>query len=447
MYKRLMEKIENRNIKNEFLPSALEIIETPPSPTGRITIWIIFALIMIAIVWSVVGKVDEVAIGRGKVIPYGKVKVIQTPEDGVILDLLVEEGDIVHKGQKLVELDSTLSEIEYKTSKKRYENLNIEIDILEKELSGETVDIDELMKKGVDRGFLLTLMELREQNRISLENNEKTISHEIAEAHSNHGAIEVEKKIIEKKIDMLREEVDIMTPLYEANSISKVEYQKKCDELTLEKEELSGIEQQLINTSEKIEKAKQSLLNLSEEYKKELLSNIVQKQQEIIEAEASLDKSRKVMDMNYIHSPVDGKINGLGDNAIGSVVQATTPIMTIVPKNTPMIIEASILNKDIGFVNEGQMADIKVDTFPFQKYGVIEGEIVFISPDAYQDESLGEVYKIKVRPLKTTFDINGKIMEISPGMTTTVEVKVGRRRIIEFFLPAADYIKESFELR
>lgn len=437
----------DQKISKQFLPSALEIIETPPSPSGRITIWLIFIIILTAIIWSIVGKVDEVAIARGKVIPHGKVKVIQTPENGIILDLHVEEGDIVSTGDKLVELDPTLSQIDYETSKTTYENLKSEIALLEKELTGQTVDLEQLINEGVDRSFVLTLMELRAQNKQNLENSEKTISHEIAQANSSYEAALVQKGIIEKRITMLKEEVKDMKTLYESGAIAKVDYKKKCDELAILESELQASKQQIINTSEKIQESRQNYNNLSEDYRKELLATIVQKQTQLLTAEAQMNKSAKVKNMNTILCPVDGKVNGLGNTAIGGVVQATTPIMTIVPKDTPMIIEASILNKDIGFVHEGQLADIKVDTFPFQKYGVLEGQIIFISPDAYKDEQLGEVYKIKVKPLTTTFDIEGKEMTISSGMTTTVEVKVGRRRIIEFFLPAVDYVKESFELR
>jgi len=106
-----------------------------------------------------------------------------------------------------------------------------------------------------------------------------------------------------------------------------------------------------------------------------------------------------------------------------------------------------VLNKDIGFIQVGQQGDIKLDTFPFQKYGVILGEIVHISPDAVEDEKRGYVYKIKVKPLTTTLRVEHKDMPISPGMTAQAEVKTGKRRIIEFFIPGIEEVKDGFELR
>ncbi|GKT17808.1 HlyD family efflux transporter periplasmic adaptor subunit, partial [Aduncisulcus paluster] len=116
------------------------------------------------------------------------------------------------------------------------------------------------------------------------------------------------------------------------------------------------------------------------------------------------------------------------------------------PEGTPLVIEAKVLNKDIGFIEEGQVCDIKLDAFPFQRYGVATGTITYISPDAFEDERLGYVYTIRIKPDKEFIPLENKSHTRTPGMTASVEVKLDRRKIIEFFLPAIDYVKESFEL-
>ena len=122
--------------------------------------------------------------------------------------------------------------------------------------------------------------------------------------------------------------------------------------------------------------------------------------------------------------------------------------MSIVPNDTPLIVEASLLNKDVGFVEVGQEASVKIDTFPFQKYGTVKGKIESISPDAFEDEKLGTVYKMKVSLEKQSMMVNGKNVHIVPGMTVSAEIKTGERRIIEFFLePIIRYADESLKLR
>ena len=122
--------------------------------------------------------------------------------------------------------------------------------------------------------------------------------------------------------------------------------------------------------------------------------------------------------------------------------------MSIVPSNTPLIVEASLLNKDVGFVEIGQEVSVKFDTFPFQKYGTLKGKVMNISPDAVEDEKMGTVYKLKISLEKQQMIVNGQNVNIVPGMTVSAEIKTGERRIIEFFLePVIKYVDEGLKLR
>jgi hemolysin D len=122
--------------------------------------------------------------------------------------------------------------------------------------------------------------------------------------------------------------------------------------------------------------------------------------------------------------------------------------MTIVPDGTTLIVEAMGLNKDIGFIKAGQAVALKFDTFSFQKYGTVKGKVVSISPDAIEDERLGLVYKINIQLGDKVLSLQGKSMNICPGMTVTAEIKTGTRRIIEFFFePIIKYTDESLKLR
>jgi len=126
------------------------------------------------------------------------------------------------------------------------------------------------------------------------------------------------------------------------------------------------------------------------------------------------------------------------------VVTLAQALMVIVPEQSQMEVEAKILNKDIGFVHEGQIAEVKIDTFNFTKYGLIEAEIASISDDAIQDENLGLVYNARFKLSKEQLQVDGRLVNISPGMSVTAEVKTGKRRLIEYFLsPLLRYKQES----
>jgi hemolysin D len=152
--------------------------------------------------------------------------------------------------------------------------------------------------------------------------------------------------------------------------------------------------------------------------------------------------------LERLYSPVNGTVHGLATHTIGGVVTSAQPIITIVPDGTPLIVEAMALNQDIGFIQVGQKAELKLDTFPFQKYGTIEAELSYVSPDAQEDQKIGLVYKIKLKPKRFTIRVRDKDVSLSPGMAVTAEIKTGERRVIEFFIsPFIKYVDESLTLR
>jgi hemolysin D len=147
-------------------------------------------------------------------------------------------------------------------------------------------------------------------------------------------------------------------------------------------------------------------------------------------------------------APVAGSVQQLAVHTVGGVVTPAQALLVIVPGDNPLEIEAFVENKDIGFVRTGQTAEVKVETFPFTKYGTLPGKVVQVSSDAIQDEKRGLVYAARVKLDKATLDVDGKTVNLTPGMAVTVEIKTGKRRIIEYFLsPLMQYKAESLRER
>ncbi len=156
-----------------------------------------------------------------------------------------------------------------------------------------------------------------------------------------------------------------------------------------------------------------------------------------------LEKQKQIL-----KSPIDGWVNEIFVHTIGGVVTPAEKIMSIVPKDAPLTIKAKVMNQDAGFVEEGMPVSIKVDTFNFQKYGILEGVVTIISPNSVNDEHLGPVFEVYIEPKNTTLMVEGKEQTIKFGMTTTNEIKIGKRRIIEFFIyPLIKYMDESIKVR
>jgi len=149
-----------------------------------------------------------------------------------------------------------------------------------------------------------------------------------------------------------------------------------------------------------------------------------------------------------LKSPIDGYVNKMLIHTVGGVVTPAEKIMTIVPKTAKMVVKAKVLNQDVGFIEVGMPVSIKVDTFNFQKYGILNGKVTIVSPNSSEDERLGAVYEVYIEPQNTTLLVEGKEQSIKFGMTTTNEIKIGKRRIIEFFIyPLIKYMDESIKVR
>jgi len=435
-----------KRLHSAFQPAAIEIIESPPSPLGHISIWFIFIIIISAIVWACIGEVDQIASARGKVIPHGQVKTLQTSDQGVITGIFVEEGDIVEKGQTLLQLDSTFSEIDFETAKQRLETIHLEKQLIEQEMNGtsddNTLDLDSNLN-AAEYVYQLQLRRMRKE-----EYEEKTFIYEIeiSKSQKEKEKAEVDLEYYVKQAEILSDQVDRSKKLHETGSVSRMEYQEKVDAHELMLNKVHSAEVLILSTEAQIAQSMHNLSSLKQSYNTELIQMIVQKDKEILEAQSDLEKMQKKYSMHNLEAPVSGRVSGIGAHTIGGVVTSAQPIVTIVPKGTPLVIEAKVLNKDIGFIEEGQECDIKLDAFSFQRYGVATGKITYISPDAFEDERLGYVYTIRIEPDKEYIELENKNLNMTPGMTASVEVKLDRRKIIEFFLPAVDYIKESFEL-
>lgn len=499
-------KIKRDNLEYDFLPDALEIAEKPPSPLPGIIVFLLFTIIITSILWACLGELDVVAVSRGKVIPDGRLKVIQPLEEGIVTAIYVEEGQKVKEGETLIELDSTMKRVNEDTLRKSLEIAKLEKSLLDKLFHGEDIS-NFITDDNLSEEFKSTLLKLSEsknenysiQNEITnlaiqaskkdleiadneidkLKKNMEALNEQLRkykEFYAQPGVQETVLSKVEHNIKILREDEETLRKLYEKKAISKKEWEDKNNQLILEMKEyqvqkaaaksekdslelqikniennIAMQEKELISQNQRIEQAR---IKLKESYAQsnevdkqkdlEILDMLVQKDKQISETEAELTKNQKSMEFQTLKSPVDGVINGLNSNTIGGVVTPAQPIVTIVPDGTPLIIEATVLNKDIGFIKKGQDVTVKVDTFPFQKYGTLNGKVINISADVFEDEKLGAVYKMKV---KLEQEVNKQI-RISPGMATTAEIKTGKRRIIEFFLdPLVKYAEESLKLR
>jgi hemolysin D len=170
------------------------------------------------------------------------------------------------------------------------------------------------------------------------------------------------------------------------------------------------------------------------ETRRQLLDNEREADEQIGELTTEVDRAAERGASMELVSPVDGSVQQLAAHTVGGVVAAAQPIMSIVPDDEPVEVEATILNQDIGFVRPGQAVVAKVESFPYTQYGYLEASVVSVSHDAVSDEKLGLVFPARIRLAKATMDINGTVVRLTPGMALTLEIKTGKRTVLGYLL-------------
>ncbi|MBR5555515.1 HlyD family efflux transporter periplasmic adaptor subunit [bacterium] len=228
--------------------------------------------------------------------------------------------------------------------------------------------------------------------------------------------------------------------------------QLKEEELKL-KEQLSNIKSRYQIASERLNRLESVRDIITQARYEEALNEETALRHEKNSVQASLTQNltkREQLEkqIQTIKSPIDGYINKLEIHTLGGVVTPAQELMTVVPKDAKLKIKAKVMNQDIGFVEEGMDVSIKVDTFNFQKYGILKGKVLVVGANSILDEQMGQIYEIFIKPENLTLMVEGKEQSIKSGMSTTCEVNIGKRRIIEFFIyPLIKYLDESIKVR
>lgn len=432
--------------EKEFLPAVLEVVEKPPSPIGRIVMWTIFALIAIGIVWSIVGHVDEVAVAPGKLIPVGFVKVVQAEDKGVVKAIYVQDGDKVTKGQLLMEVDATVSSADLTRVKQQLAYYNLEMERLLAEKSGTafspkvSTDID--VK---DVNFQLNLYQSRQNEfRAKLAGARSNVAQ--VQASLEMGRVNSEK--LQAQYEIAKERETRINRLVNENAVAMfvlLEYQSQRIEL---EQNLASQRLDLTRLQSSIIQGQESVNSIIAEHEKDIDTQMVENRKQVSAYNEELKKAAERERLAHITAPVDGRVTQLAMHTVGGVVTAAQSLMVIVPEDATLALEAWVANKDIGFIHEGQEAEVKIETFSFQKYGTIDAIVSDVSPDAVEDKDKGRVYRVMLNLKENNVQVGDKKVFFGPGMTASGEIKIRQKRIIEFFLdPFRRYQSEALRER
>lgn len=428
--------------KNRFKPHLVEIEERPVSPLGRTIMWTILIMMTLTALWLYFGKTDIVVSARATVEPVGNVKILQPLTTGVVRKIYVKEGDTIKKGTPVIEVDPTVEETNIEAKKKLLQQLELEAKKIKSILNNTPFTIPQ----GVDPQKAKLITSVYDAGLKTIMEQNKQIDQQINQLKEQISSKEIQKAEMEKLYQLGMEEQKRLKRVLDI--IAKDDYYKLEKQNLGYKSEIEKLKHEIEQVKRKLDETNMQRELISKSYRNKLYAKLLEIEKKIVAYKSEIQAIEFRKQKQVIISPVDGIVAKLGVNTIGAVVTPAEKLVSIVPAGVPIQFKAIVENKDIGYIKIGMAVAIKIDTFNFQKYGLIDGVVTKIGANAIQDKRMGLVYEVYIKPKQTSLMVEGEKKYLMPGMSATAEMKVGKRRIIEFFVyPLIKYFNEGISVR
>ena len=415
-----------------FLPAALSLQETPVHPAPRRAMWAIMALFGLALAWACIGEVDIVAVAPGRIIVSDRTKVVQPLEAGVIKAIKVKDGDHVQAGQVLIELDPT-------TATADRESVGQQLKAAQAE-AVRTKALLAALQRGMAGGG-------DAQQQAEWGDITARLARLDAEAARRQAEVVTVQQAIAKLQATLplagQREADFKA-LTDQGFVSGHASQDRTRERIELERDLATQQARLHEAQAALAESNQGRLAYLAETRRALNDRLTKAALDVAQLSQQGAKTLNREQLMQLAAPVSGTVQQLAVHTAGGVVTPAQPLLVIVPGGAEVTAEVTLENKDIGFVRPGQDVAVKVDSFPFTRYGLVPATVLQVTPDAVVDDKRGAIFPALLRLGKAEMDIDGRRLRLTPGMTVSAEIKTGRRRVIDDLLsPLQQTLQES----
>ena len=460
----------------EFLAPVLEILERPASPVHLAFLWIICALVVVGLAWAYFGRIDIIAAAQGKLQPTGRVKVIEPVKTGRVAAIHIANGGSVKAGDVLVELDRSAPEADVEAAREDLASARAEALRRRTELVAAKARAFAPLPAIAWPGDVASDLRDRENRVLSADLGQlaATVASFDAQRAQKVSERDMLKQTIatqQKLVATLQTRVNMRTKLVEAQAGSKAAVIDATETLQYQQTQLAMQEGQLASASTGIEVIARDSERAVESFLSDDAQKLSDAERRAEDVRQRLAKAEGEADDMILRAPIAGHVQSSVITNVGQVVTSGQEIMRIVPQDSKLEIEAYVLNRDIGFVHIGQEAIVKIESFPFTRYGSIRAHVARIAKDAIPSPDAsaiegdparptnavgfagGErtqnlVFAVMLTPDVSTIDVDGVPRPLTSGMAATVEIKTGSRRLIEYlFSPLVEVASRAMRER
>lgn len=426
--------------------AAAALAQQPPALTARMVSLGVCAMAVIAIVYACLARLDVVVTAQGKVIPSGRSKTVQPLEAGVVQRIAVRDGQRVKAGDVLLELDPT--------------NTAADHDRLQHELWESATDaarLQALAGQGTMAAPADTPAQIVARQRALLASRQAEQQARLASLDADQARRQADRDAIAAALERMRQSLPLVQKKHAMREeLARTGHIAEAG-LIETRLELINLEKEIAVQGNRLKEADAGIRGVASQRSQAVAEFQARAGGELAEAmrkhgslQQELVKAQQRRDLQVLRAPIDGVVQQLAVSTVGGVVTAAQPLLTIVPENAPLEVEAQVMNRDIGYVRAGQRVINKIETFDFTRFGYIEGEVQWVGTDAVQDARLGAVYpvRIKLHAAQTPHATAGARGVVAPGMAVVADVRTDSRRLIDYFLaPMLRYRQEALRER
>lgn len=426
----------------DFAPGLLSIQESPPSRLPRAVLYIVAALFLILLVWSIFGQLDIVASAEGRLVPQSYVKIVQPADAGIVEEILVKEGEAVKAGQVLMRMNTQVAKADERTIRTELALKSLQLRRIDAELSGRP-----LTRRPDDAADLFRQVEAQYRDRhqsyldamAQQQEALKRTQHEYASAR------QVLAKLGEVT-PILKEQADAYANLGKEGFAGQFMVRDKQRDYLEKAGDLRAQESTVAGLQAAIDQSQKQLNQISSKYRSELQNERIDTEGQHQKLQQEWIKQEHKSGLLELKASQAGIVKDLATHTVGTVVSPGTVLLSIVPENEPLVAEVMVRNDDVGFVFPQQKVKVKLVAYPFGKYGMLDGEVSHIGPDASDEppstkaqnkdnaSSPSLTYKALVSLDSQVLEAQGKKLKLVPGMQVIVEINQGKRTVMEYLL-------------
>lgn len=430
----------------DFAPGLLAIQENPPSRMPRAVLYSITLLLVLLLIWSAIGHLDIVASAEGKLVPKSYLKLVQPADAGIVKEILVHEGERVSAGQVLLRLDSQDAESDAARLGTDLALRSLQLRRIDAELTGHL-----LHREPTDPPDLFRQVEAqyRERHQTYLDSLGQ-VQDQLRKAQRDYESGMAVLSKLEQTNPILKSQSDAYTGLGGEGYVPKVTVSDKQRAYIENQQDLLAQKSTVEGLSAAVSQAEQQVRETRSKYRSDLENERVDANGEYQKLQQDLAKQTHRANLLELKAPQAGIVKDLATHTIGTVVSTGTVLLSIVPENEPLLAEVLIRNDDVGFVHPHQQVKIKLAAYPFQKYGLLDGQVLQIWPDASEPESPNAQggrsseaaappqsvtgFKALVSLDRQTLTSDGESLTLVAGMQVVAEIREGRRTVLQYLL-------------